>query len=129
MNEATTQETIWNRACGNGAAAPGPGDTALAALLTFHGMVMNVGVLDAIQSLTAEELAAARAGYRYFDFANVAGVIGAGQQAIAQGLDLALLETTLDEAYGAIVEDGALMGAFAAHFEREPAAYAPVAGD
>jgi hypothetical protein len=122
----TMQEQIWNRACGNGAPAPGPGDTALAAVLTFHGMVMNVGVLDAIQSLTAAELAAARAGYRYFDFANVAGVIGAGQQAIAQELDLALLAATLDEAYGAIVEDGALMRAFAAHHAQAPSAYAAV---
>lgn len=129
MNELTTQEAVWNRACGNGAPVPGPGDTALAALLTFHGMVRNVGTLDAIQSLTADELAAARVGYRYFGFANVAGVIGAGQQAIAQGLDLALLAATLDEAYDAIVEEGALMRAFEAHFAREPSAYAPLEGN
>ena len=122
----TMQEQIWNRACGNGAPVPGAGDTALAAMLTFHGMVVNVGTLDAIKTLNADELAAARSGYRYFGFGNVAGIIGAGQAAIAQDLDLAMLDETLEDAYAAIVEDGALMAAFTAHFERDPSAYAPL---
>jgi hypothetical protein len=122
----TMQEHIWNRACGHGAPVPGAGDAALAAMLTLHGMVMNVGVLDAIRTLNADELAAARSGYRYFGFGNVAGIIGAGQAAMAQGLDAAVLEETLDDAYAAIVEEGVLMTAFAAHHAREPGAYAPL---
>jgi hypothetical protein len=126
MTTPTMQEQIWNRACGNGAPVPGAGDVALAAMLTFHGMVQNVGTLDAIKTLSAEELAAARSGYRYFGFGNVAGIIGAGQAAIVQDLDIAVLEATLDDAYAAIVEDGGLMAAFAAHYGRAPAAYAPL---
>ena len=126
MTETTIETAIWNRACGQGAPIPGPGDVALAALLTFHGMVLNVGTLAAIVSLTADELAAARDGYRYFGYGNVAGIIGAGQAALAQGLDAAALADTLDDAYAAIIEDGAIMQAFSAHYGREPAAYAPL---
>jgi hypothetical protein len=126
MSEPTIATGIWNRACGQGASMPGPGDVALAAVLTFHGMVMHVGALDAIESLTADELAAARDGYRYFGYGNVAGIIGAGQAVLAQGLDAAALAETLDDAYAAIIEDGAIMHAFVAHYDREPAAYAPL---
>lgn len=119
-------ETIWNRACGNGPAAPGAGDTALMAVLTFHGLAMNGGVLYALQCLTAGELDAARAGYRYFGFANAAGVIGAGQAALTQGMDADSLEETLADAYAAILDDGVLMQAFEARLDTQPAAFAPI---
>ena len=119
-------ETIWNRACGNGPATPGAGDTALMAVLTFHGLAMNGGVLYALQCLTAGELDAARAGYRYFGFANAAGVIGAGQAALDQGLDADSLEETLADAYAAILDDGVLMQAFEARLDTQPADFAPV---
>lgn len=124
MSEQT--ELIWKRACGNGPVAPGAGDTALMAVLTFHGLVMNAGVLYAIDCLTAGELDAAKHGYRFFGFGNVAGVIGAGQAAKAQGLDVKLLEQTLEDAYAAILDDAVLMQAFEAHYSAQPAAYAPV---
>jgi len=123
---SASSETIWNRACGNGPAAPGAGDTALMAVLTFHGLAMNGGVLYALQCLTAGELDAARAGYRYFGFANAAGVIGAGQAALAQGLDADSLEETLADAYAAILDDGVLMQAFEARLATRPADFAPV---
>jgi len=128
MHDLTLPEKIWQRACGNGPASPGTGDIALMAMLTFHGLVMNMGALHAIECLNAEQVAASRAGYRYFGFGNIAGVIGAGQHAIAQGLDESELEETLEEAYGAIIEeDGVLLKAFEAHFAQAPADYAPLA--
>jgi hypothetical protein len=128
MLDLTTHEKIWQRACGSGPAQPGIGDVALMAMLTFHGLVMNMGTLHAIKCLNDEQVAASRAGYRYFGFGNIAGVIGAGQHAIAQGLDEGELEGTLEEAYAAIIdEDGALMRAFEAHYAHEPSAYAPLA--
>lgn len=126
MLESTTRAAIWQRACGAGPAAPRAGDTALMALLTFHGLVMNAGVLYAIDCLSPHELDAARQGYRYFGFANVAGVIGAGQAAKAQGLDADLLADTLEDAYAAIIADEVVMQAFEAHYARQPADYAPV---
>jgi hypothetical protein len=128
MLDLTTHEKIWQRACGSGPAQPGIGDVALMAMLTFHGLVMNMGALHAIKCLNDEQVAASRAGYRYFGFGNIAGVIGAGQHAIAQGLDEGELEGTLEEAYAAIIdEDGVLMRAFEAHYAHEPSAYAPLA--
>lgn len=129
MSENTIPENIWLRACGNGPDAPGTGDIALMAMLTFHGLVMNMGALHAIKCLNEEQVAASRAGYRYFGFGNIAGVIGAGQHAIAQGLDLDELEATLEEAYGAIIdEDAVLMKAFEAHYAHDPSAYAALTG-
>jgi hypothetical protein len=128
MLDLTTHEKIWQRACGSGPAQPGIGDVALMAMLTFHGLVMNMGALHAIKCLNDEQVAASRAGYRYFGFGNIAGVIGAGQHAIAQGLDEGELEGMLEEAYAAIIdEDGVLMRAFEAHYAHEPSAYAPLA--
>jgi len=119
-------EKIWNRACGNGPASPGAGDTALMAVLTFHGLAMQGGPLYAIECLNAGEREAARAGYRYFGFANVAGVIGAGQAALAQGVDTDSLEETLADAYAAIVDDAVLMQAFEARLHQQAADFAPV---
>ena len=128
MPDLTIPERIWQRACGNGPAAPRTGDIALMAMLTFHGLVMNMGALHAIKCLNDEQVAASRAGYRYFGFGNIAGVIGAGEHAIAQGLDLDELDATLEEAYAAIIdEDGVLMRAFESHYAQQPSAYAPLA--
>ena len=128
MHDLTLSEKIWQRACGSGPAAPGAGDIALMAMLTFHGLVMNMGALHAIKCLTEEQVAASRAAYRFFGFGNIAGVIGAGQHAIAQGLDPDELDTMLEDAYAAIIdEDGVLMRAFESHYAQQPAAYAPLA--
>jgi len=129
MHDLTLSEKIWQRACGSGPAAPGTGDIALMAMLTFHGLVMNMGALHAIKCLTEEQVAASRAAYRFFGFGNIAGVIGAGQHAIAQGLDPDELDTMLEDAYAAIIdEDAVLMRAFESHYAQQPAAYAPLAG-
>lgn len=126
-DQQTTQEKIWLRACGNGPETPGVGDAALMAMLTFHGLVMNLGALHAIKCLTEDQIAAARAGYRYYGFGNVAGVIGAGQHAIAQDLDPDELDDMLDQAYSAIIdEDSVLLEAFKAHQQADPSAYAPL---
>jgi len=127
MLDLSIPEKIWQRACGNGPAHPGTGDIALMAMLTFHGLVMNMGTLHAVKCLNDEQVAASRAGYRYYGFGNIAGVIGAGQHAMAQGLDENELEAMLEEAYAAIIEeDSVLMRAFEEHYAHQPSAYAPL---
>ena len=42
------------------------GDHALAAMLLAHGHVMNGGVLHAVELMDEAQLAAAKAGYRFF---------------------------------------------------------------
>jgi hypothetical protein len=63
----TEANRVWNRAAlEEGGRAPREGDRALAALLLAHGMVMNGGVQHATEALSADEMAAAAAGFRYF---------------------------------------------------------------
>ena len=64
---------VWNRAAlEDGGPTPAEGDLALAALLRAHGVVMNGGVDHALEVLSAAELRAALAGYRYFGFEQIA---------------------------------------------------------
>src|SRR5947207_14700148 len=55
---------IWNRAVLDaGGSNPGPGDTALAGLMRFHGLAMNGGSEHALEVLSSAELDAAIAGF------------------------------------------------------------------
>jgi len=68
------RERIWNRAC-EGAEANGElraGDRALAAVLLAHGIVMNGGVLHALQSMSPSERREAAAGYRFLTLPTLA---------------------------------------------------------
>ena len=71
MFELTTADIIWNRACLQDVAGLEVGDRALAAMILAHGLVMNGGVLHAVEALDADQLAAAKEGFRYFGLARV----------------------------------------------------------
>ena len=69
----TNAEKVWNRAAlESGGDSPGPGDRALASLLTFHGLVMNGGVHHALECLEPADLLAAADGYSFFGLNDVA---------------------------------------------------------
>ena len=69
----TIADQVWNRAALElGGHAPLTGDRALASLLLVHGLVMNGGVHHAIESVKAEELAAAADGFAFFGLNDVA---------------------------------------------------------
>jgi hypothetical protein len=73
---ASRQDEIWNRAClERGGPTPSEGDSALASLLLVHGLVMNGGVLHALESLAQEDVARAIGGYRYFGLSEAAEVL------------------------------------------------------
>ena len=57
---------IWNRACGQDRLRSLPGDRAFADLLLAHGLVVNGGVLHAVECLTAAELSDAESGYQFY---------------------------------------------------------------
>jgi len=60
---------VWNRAAmKHRGPAPRVGDESLSAVLLVHGLVMNGGVFHAVGSVTAEELRANCARYRFFGF-------------------------------------------------------------
>jgi hypothetical protein len=71
------QDLIWNRATlKSGGSVRCAGDTALAALLLAHGLIMNGGVEHALECMSQSELLAALAGYRYFGLERAAQALG-----------------------------------------------------
>ena len=121
---ADAADRIWDRALKETGLAPRAGDSALKALLAFHGEAMNGGVLHAIGSSSAAELKAARDGYRYFGFDSIAKLIAPPSK---DEPDLDLLEERLDDEYYAdIPDDEVLVRAVYAHIRSHPEAYAPI---
>lgn len=120
---------IWNRALGPAGAGERAGDGALRAVLAFHNIAMNGGVLHAMRQTPPGELAAAREGYRSYGFTDIdkllAMRIDEDEEADPDNLDD--LEEELDDAYGdAIASDETLLRAVEAHIRSALDSYAPV---
>jgi hypothetical protein len=78
--DTDTRTIIWNRAAlAGGGPAPGPGDTALAAALRLHNMIMNGGLDHALDVLTPEDFAAAASGFRYLRLSDAAELVEQAQ--------------------------------------------------
>jgi hypothetical protein len=123
-------DLIWNRAAlESGGASPGPGDLALADALAFHGLVMNGGVLDAAERLSAEDHAKVAAAYRWLGLEAVADLMASVRRDLESGvLDDAdraeALELDADRRYTAILQsDEALEAAFRRRLNDDPAAF------
>jgi len=70
---------VWNRAAlENGGPSARAGDRALAAAVLAHGLVMNGGVAHALESLSAEEVEQACAGFERFGFVALADLFRRG---------------------------------------------------
>jgi hypothetical protein len=115
---------IWNRAVLDaGGSTPGPGDTALAGLMLFHGLAMNGGIEHAFEILSPAEFDAAIAGFRYFDLAEIASLLAATRSARHN-------ESQLDELqkrYDALVPtDAVLTAAFETRYRASPGDFAPI---
>ena len=122
---------IWNRALGPAGAGERAGDAALRAVLAFHNMAMNGGVLHALQQTLPGELVAAREGYRSYGFVEIDKLLAMRIDELededADPDDLDDLEEELDDAYGdAIASDETLLRAVEAHIHSVPDSYAPV---
>ncbi|MDG0832992.1 hypothetical protein [Roseateles saccharophilus] len=116
---------IWNRACFGGEGSERAGDVALNALLKFHGLAMNGGVLHAVECLTQAELINACKGFQYFGFEVLASDIEEANRALAEGDDSH--EDDFDERYGRHVpSDQVLFSAFQLDYERRPENYESV---
>lgn len=128
MYQLTLTDKIWNRACMGPDLASAPGDSALEAMISFHSVAMNGGVLHAIECFNAEELEKVKAGYIYFGLRSIAELISAAQVSLQDGAELAALAEVLDHKYSVeIPDDGMLVRAFEAHYKRNRDSYAPLA--
>ena len=135
MYQFTEAEKVWNRACGQGECnIPRPGDAALAALITFHSLAMNGGVLHALETCSQAQISTAASGYRFFGLDGAASMIESAlvelQEIQSSGDDLReleRLEVDLDERYATNVpDDRALTVAFERVFELQRTDFQPV---
>ena len=107
------------------------GDHALSGLLSFHSRAMSGGVLDAVETATAEDLTLAEDGFRFFALADAADVVARVRSVLAAGdlsaSDLEELERDADSRYAAIVpSDGTIVERFESRLRAEPDLFAPV---
>jgi len=121
------ENLVWNRACFENKSSFRAGDRALAALLAFHGLACNGGVLHAVEVQNEAELTAACAGFQYFGLDIVALIIEEARRAQSDGSDLEEIENDLNERYYHYSDgNDALSRAFKADFAARPENYAPV---
>ena len=123
----TAADTIWNRACEGGDQNPSAGGQALAALLKAHGLVMNGGVLHAVECLSASELSAAESGYRFFSLGVVADLLSRARKILEANRDLESFEAQLDQDYETLIpDDSALYEQFERIYTTRPAEFTRV---
>jgi hypothetical protein len=104
-------------------------DQALSALLLFHGLAMNGGVLHASESLTPEELEAAILGYHFYGFDDVVNLVIESRSAVERNdqEELEILEIKLDKRYSDFIDgDSKLVEHFKIYFQNNPAHFAPL---
>lgn len=126
-------DEVWNRATmAAGGLDPGDGDIAIASVLALHSLAMNGGLLDAVERLSPEQLAAADAGFRWLRLEAAAGVVAMVRQEIEAGaLDderrADELETRADDDYALVIPtDQTIVDAFEVRFAEVPTAFAPI---
>ena len=127
MANLTQADMIWNRACSEDRLRALPGDRALADLLRAHGLTMNGGVLHAVECLTAEHLADAEAGYRYFGLGEVASLLSRARMGFEAGDDLEHHEHQLDRQYAVLIpSDSSLVECFEKRLQTNPSDFGPL---
>ena len=115
-------DLVWNRACGSQAnSSLREGDRALRDLLLVHGHVMNGGMTAAQDYTTEAQRRAAAAGYRYFGFEELAGLIESLAQSTESDREQA------EARYYQIVQlDKVLVERFEAKFHSNREAFGPI---
>lgn len=125
-------DEIWNRSAMNGGGPdPSRGDLALTAVLGLHSLAMSGGLLDAVERVTPEQLAAAVEGYQWLGLDQAAEVVAMVRQEMDAGaLDdndrAEALEVRADDEYArAIPRDQTLIDAFRTRLAEVPDAFKP----
>ncbi len=127
-------DKVWNRACGQGeCSSPGAGDSALAALLMFHGFAMCDGVLYGLEIFSEVQIAAAADGFRFFGLVEAASVIETGLLELRRiqthgenRAEVGTLELALEDRYATHANDRIVEEAFKRFFELHRSEFQPL---
>jgi hypothetical protein len=118
---------IWNRACSEDRLRSLPGDRALTDMLQAHNLTMNGGVMHAVGCLTADELSAAKAGYRFYGFDGVVPLLAHARAVFETDDEEEDFESILDAQYADLIPcDNTLVERFEDHLKSNPSDFAPV---
>jgi Domain of unknown function (DUF4375) len=127
MYELTIADRIWNRACLEDVSDLREGDRLLAAMLLAHGLVMNGGVLHAVESLDEDQLVAAKEGFRYLGLPDVASLLVEARAIFPAGKESEEHEFEFNKRYYALIpDDSTLTALFEAVLLAKPWAFAPI---
>lgn len=96
-------------------------------MLLFHGLAMNGGFLHPFECLQPRELAAAKSGYRFFGFHDVANLISDIGLALTSPVVSDLQEPSFGHRYSkSVPDDSALANRFEEYFETHKSHFAPL---
>ena len=117
---------IWNRAASDSRGMQARGDRALSALLHAHGLVMNGGVLNAVEMLSDQQFDAAVAGYRFFGIEGVGDLLTHAKADLQSADDVGSKEQSFAVEYSRYVpSDSFLFAAFERRVLAQPTDFAP----
>jgi hypothetical protein len=123
----TKASLIWNRACAGARPEAAAGDRALSALLRVHGLVMNGGVLHAVECLTPTEIEEAASAYQFFRFDAAARLLVQARLTAESAHSLSENEGLLDSDYHRLIpDDSKLYARFDEHRCSHPQDFAPI---
>jgi hypothetical protein len=125
--ELSRAELIWNRSLETAIPYSLPGDKALHALLFAHSLIMNGGVLHAVEVLDESEIAEAQSGYNYFHLVTVAELLGCARKLFLEAQNLEEWEVKLDKQYFEYIpDDHFLFKSFELQLASNPSHFGPI---
>lgn len=130
-------DAVWNRALdlASPADATRPGDAALLTILTFHGLVMNGGLLNAVELHAHDEVYPNDAVVEAYRFLGLEDAAAAIDNAVLEQHDLRTAEDAEDDDFDAAEEridatytldDDDIEAALAVVLANDPDAFAPL---
>jgi hypothetical protein len=125
--ELSYTDKIWNRSLNDEIPKAAPGDRALCSMLWAHGLVMNGGVLHAVELLSNNELADAIAGYKFFFIDAIEDLFMRAKSLFDTEVDIGEYEGELDLEYVSIIpNDSWLVARFENYYNTKPQDFEPI---
>lgn len=101
---------IWNRAAVNEECEQlARGDCALSALLRLHGLIMNGGVINAVEVMEQDEFNNAVASYQFFGLDAVSKLLMQVKKLLSKDAEIEPVEALMDSEYQKIIPDDSFL--------------------